>query len=87
MKFSHIYRFNIVNDSRISRSPNTKVSKCDTNYFSLDLEKDLMKVLRPQDFPADGTEAFVLDVAGETLGAEDVSAHRGEEVEAFLLQV
>ena len=46
-----------------------------------------MKVLWPQDFPADGTEAFVLDVAGETLGAEDVSTHRGEEIEAFLLQV
>ena len=44
-----------------------------------------MKVFGLQDSPADGTQAFVLDVAREALGAEDVAAHCGEEVVAFLL--
>ena len=44
-----------------------------------------MKVFGLQDFPADGTETFVLDVAREALGAKEVSTHCGEEVVAFLL--
>lgn len=46
-----------------------------------------MEIFGPQNLSADGTEAAFPDVVGEALGAEDVPAHGGEEIVAFLLQV
>jgi len=46
-----------------------------------------MKILGPENSPADGTETTVTDVVGEAFRAEDMAAHCGKEMLIFFLQV